>query len=88
MSANGCVSIAKRDYDIANALHVKEYGELLPTVSVHRKYVNIDHDECPRCFNFDVRDEDRYCSKCGAELLEREVPTAKPKGAKDEDHDH
>jgi ribosomal protein S27AE len=68
-----CVPISKRDYDVANALHIKAYGEALPIVSDNRLYVNMHHDECPRCKSFDVHDDDSYCKKCGAELLERKA---------------
>lgn len=65
-----CVPLSKRDYDIANALHLKEYGEELPVVREHKGYVNVHRNKCPRCLNHDVRDQDNYCSKCGAEMLE------------------
>lgn len=68
-----CVPISKRDYDIANMLHIKAYGEPLPTVSDNRLRVNMHNDECPRCKTFDVHDDDNYCRKCGTKLLERKV---------------
>ena len=65
-----CVPISKRDYDVANALHIKAYGEALPTVRDNRD-PGSESDQCPRCGCFGVHDEDGYCRKCGAELLER-----------------
>ena len=43
-----CVSITKRDYDVANALHIKAYGDALPTVKDNRK-PGSESDYCPRC---------------------------------------
>ena len=68
-----CVPLSKRDYDVANALHIEAYGEPLPTVTCVPQYVNVHHDKCPRCLEHCVHDGDSYCSRCGAELQKGEV---------------
>ena len=67
-----CVSITKRDYDVASALHIKAYGDALPVVRDNRM-PGSESDYCPRCGCFGVRREDSYCGRCGAELLERKA---------------
>lgn len=65
-----CVPLSKRDYDLMNALHIMEYGEVLPIAEYHREYVSTYHDKCPRCGNLDIEPKKgSYCPKCGARLL-------------------